>query len=149
MLTHWLSMVHKTKMLEKKLVEAEKAKQDSCNDLTNVNAKRNNKQKALDHSMKELKKARETIKKLTTSATRLDQVPSISKVVGDKTSLGSMGHGFAKSSTSSTSENEKQSQPKSQVSHFIPTCYFCGKKGHIRPKCFKFQHYLQKFVEKT
>ena len=146
MLTHWLSMVHKTKMLEKKLVEAEKAKHDSCNDLTNVNAKLNNKQKALDHSMKELKKARETIKKLTTSATRLDQVPSISKVVGDKTSLGSMEHG---STTSSTSENEKQSQPKSQVSHFIPICYFCGMKGQIRPKCFKLQQYLQKFVEKT
>ena len=51
-----------------------------------------------------------------------------------------------------TQEDESWSRPSLQKKftsgRFVPVCHFCNKRGHIRPKCFKLQNYLQKLVER-
>ena len=33
---------------------------------------------------------------------------------------------------------------------FIPTCHFCGRKGHIRPRCFTLMNFTKnKLIEKV
>ncbi|XP_030502342.2 uncharacterized protein LOC115717496 [Cannabis sativa] len=33
-----------------------------------------------------------------------------------------------------------------QNDKFIPTCHFCNREGHIRPKCYKLQNYLKAMI---
>uniref|UniRef100_A0A803PCR3 CCHC-type domain-containing protein n=1 Tax=Cannabis sativa TaxID=3483 RepID=A0A803PCR3_CANSA len=35
-----------------------------------------------------------------------------------------------------------------QDDKFIPTCHFCNRKGHIRPKCYKLQNYLKAMINR-
>ncbi|XP_062088790.1 uncharacterized protein LOC133795353 [Humulus lupulus] len=36
-----------------------------------------------------------------------------------------------------------------QGSRFVPICHFCNRRGHIRPKCYKLQNYIQLFVQRN
>ncbi|XP_060974085.1 uncharacterized protein LOC133039254 [Cannabis sativa] len=35
-----------------------------------------------------------------------------------------------------------------QNDNFIPTCHFCNRRGHIRPKCYKLQNYLKAMINR-
>ncbi|XP_060968423.1 uncharacterized protein LOC133035979 [Cannabis sativa] len=35
-----------------------------------------------------------------------------------------------------------------QVDRFVPTCHFCNKRGHIRPRCYKLRTYLTNFINR-
>ncbi|XP_060961015.1 uncharacterized protein LOC133031514 [Cannabis sativa] len=35
-----------------------------------------------------------------------------------------------------------------QVDRFVPTCHFCNKRGHIRPRCYKLRTYLTNLINR-
>ncbi|XP_062074886.1 uncharacterized protein LOC133778888 [Humulus lupulus] len=35
-----------------------------------------------------------------------------------------------------------------QQERFVPVCHFCNKRGHIRPRCYKLQAYLQAMIDR-
>ena len=99
--------------------------------------------------LQDLDKAKETIKKLTIGAQRLDKIIEVGKSYGDKRSLGYMDH---ESSTPSSSKTTfvKASPIVPMInmpnvsnhvkSSFVPICHNCGVEGHIKPKCFKLKY---------
>ena len=99
--------------------------------------------------LQELDKAKETIKKLTIGAQRLDKIIEVGKSYGDKRGLGYIDESSTPSSSKTTFVKASPIVPKSNMSNhvsnhvkssFVPICHNCGVEGHIRPKCFKLKY---------
>ncbi|XP_062103421.1 uncharacterized protein LOC133814482 [Humulus lupulus] len=74
------------------------------------------------------------------------------RMIDDPSSSKSRQSNASLSTNLQTQEDESWSRPSLQKNftsgRFVPVCHFCNKRGHIRPKCFKLQNYLQKLVER-
>ena len=99
--------------------------------------------------LQELDKAKETIKKLTIGAQRLDKIIEVGKSYGDKRGLGYIDESSTPSSSKTTFVKASPIVPKFNMSNhvsnhvkssFVPICHNCGVEGHIRPKCFKLKY---------
>ena len=99
--------------------------------------------------LQELDKAKETIKKLTIGAQRLDKIIEVGKSYGDKRGLGYIDESSTPSSSKTTFIKASPIVPKFNMSNhvsnhvkssFVPICHNCGVEGHIKPKCFKLKY---------
>ncbi|CAL9010851.1 unnamed protein product [Prunus brigantina] len=87
----------------------------------------------------QINEANDTVIKLTIGAKKVDKMLNMGKVHGDKTAFG---YGCSSSCVPPPLTTfVKESNTKFDVleptrtQRFIPTCYHCGVKGHIRPRC--------------
>lgn len=101
------------------------------------------------NALVELDKAKDSIKKLTIGAQRLDKIIEVGKPYGDKRGLGYIDECSTPSSSKTIFVKASPNMPKlvapKVVSkhtkiNFVPICHYCGVEGHIRPKCFKLKY---------
>lgn len=98
------------------------------------------------NALQELDKAKESIKKLTIGAQKLDKIIEVGKPYGDKRGLGYIDECSTPSSktifvkASSIVPNMLNVVSNNAKSSFVPICHNCGVEGHIRPKCFKLKY---------
>ncbi|XP_062094311.1 uncharacterized protein LOC133800368 [Humulus lupulus] len=88
--------------------------------------------------------------------------PSLSKNKEDKTRDDSMHNTFSPGFPYSTKRISVSSEPiklnfegrktildgQIHKERFVPICHFCNKRGHIRPRCYKWQVYLKAMIDR-
>ncbi|CAL9005570.1 unnamed protein product [Prunus brigantina] len=128
-------------------VETLESERDSLivikNDISNqVNVLKENNlvfQASNKNLLTQINEANDTVIKLTIGAKKVDKMLNMGKVHGDKTGFG---YGCSSSCIPPhliTFVNESNTKfdvlVPTRTQRFIPTCYHCGVKGHIRPRC--------------
>lgn len=129
------------------------------------------KDKEIERLSAQLLKVNQSLMKIPPGTIALNHMLSIQKSYGDKSSIGYKlldKHEKESMSTESVHDtdarkdniqaNGSQHRPKSvkeseriiekiaNSERFIAVCHFCSRKGHIRPKCYKLQTYLQAMI---
>ena len=144
----WIKMIAKTKVLERKMVDLLKYKQETEVLLQKLKLEIIEKDTFLSSVKAELFYAKETIQELTISDDRLDQILSVGKLGGDKRDPGFVKYKSHLRTATAFGKDTYQDHLESSKSvakpnRFVPTCHYCGTKGHIKPRCFQFLKFLK------
>lgn len=148
MYEQWLTMVKQLKGMQVKNGELEQEKRELNSKIDSLSKEVAQKQATLDDTLEKLRVANKSLDSLMGGTNKLNQVLEMGKPFGDRTGIGyhNSKQNISEKASTSKAVSFNYNQLKSKVddaSKFIPICHFCGRKGHIRPRCFKLQFMSQ------
>lgn len=155
MCSKWIKLCKQNKKLEDRVVELVEERGILKRAMINYEFQATKKKKVIQKTHTQLEETQKFLRMLNFGSTKLDHILSIGKSCGDHHGLGYTGEVsssktvFVKVSTpldynSYPSKKSKPTPPKHKRRRFIPTCHYHGFKGHIRPRCFKYQNALER-----
>ncbi|XP_062100847.1 uncharacterized protein LOC133806773 [Humulus lupulus] len=155
MYNQWVSVIKKAKILEIKVGELEEERRNLLGKVDFLTLDIEEKRVALEEMQEKLDYANKTIETYTVGQDLFDNMMGICQFAREKHGVG-FNQPLAIKKKDLPSSSKKMSPispsflatPKNSpaTAKFIPICHLCGKKGHIRPRCYKLNFYLSHLI---